>query len=53
MITGKKIWYHTKAHLEQDSLELDEEADIEDNEPTATIRLKTESSKSRPQTFEL
>lgn len=54
VITGKKIWYHTKKHLEEDSLELDEDIDIEEgDEPVAsTIRLSAQN-KPRPQTFEL
>lgn len=52
VITGKKIWYHTKAHLEQDSLELDDEADVE-NVESAAVKLRNENKASRPQTFEL
>lgn len=57
VITGKKIWYHSKAHLEQDSFEVEDDVDVEDganiNVNTAATERLNQPNKPRQQTFEL
>lgn len=57
LVSGKKLWYHSKAHLEQDisSLEMvdDDECEHDDDQNATNEQLSKNPNKSRPQTFEL